>query len=425
MGLFGCGSYRGAIDEDGDGFTVDQGDCQEGDSSVFPEAPEIWYDGLDQNCDGNDGDQDGDGWYFSEYTFEVPKRFQTGDCQDDPSVADASLIHPLEPDVPYDGIDSDCAGNDDWDADQDGYSVDTDCFDAPNADFENPANLVPADVHPGAVDAPYDGTDADCAGNDDWDADGDGSPISEDCADNDPLRSPSLEEIWYDGTDQNCDGNDGDQDQDGWYASKYSGEVPDGYAIGDCDDTVATVFPGASDIPYDGVDADCAGNDDFDADGDGWERDRDCDDLEVSVHPGQSESCNAKDDDCSGVIDDDAFCPCPVHYRGSQPYLACATGDYSFISGFCPAFGYEPVVLQDQSEADWLVGEGLSGWLAVDDQLVEGSFLDYNGNIPAYTNWETGEPDNAGGREDCVYFAPDGSWEDVDCSLVLTVLCEG
>ena len=41
------------------------------------------------------------------------------------------------------------------------------------------------------------------------------------------------------------------------------------YADEDCDDTNASVFPDAPDVWYDGVDSDCAGNDDFDADGDG------------------------------------------------------------------------------------------------------------------------------------------------------------
>ena len=38
---------------------------------------------------------------------------------------------------------------------------------------------------------------------------------------------------------------------------------------GDCDDARADVYPGAADAWYDGVDHDCAGNDDYDQDGDG------------------------------------------------------------------------------------------------------------------------------------------------------------
>jgi hypothetical protein len=51
-------------DWDGDGFdTVDAGgaDCDDRNADVNPAAEEVWYDGLDQNCDGNDLDSDGDG----------------------------------------------------------------------------------------------------------------------------------------------------------------------------------------------------------------------------------------------------------------------------------------------------------------------------------------------------------------------------
>ena len=44
----------GELDEDGDGVTIEEGDCDDGDADVRPGAPEIWSDGVDQDCDGVD-----------------------------------------------------------------------------------------------------------------------------------------------------------------------------------------------------------------------------------------------------------------------------------------------------------------------------------------------------------------------------------
>jgi uncharacterized protein (TIGR02145 family) len=51
-------------DNDGDGFTVIQGDCNDNDPAVYPGASEICGDGIDQDCDGTDlicPDTDNDG----------------------------------------------------------------------------------------------------------------------------------------------------------------------------------------------------------------------------------------------------------------------------------------------------------------------------------------------------------------------------
>ena len=49
-------------DDDGDGAFVCVDDCDDGDASIYPNATDTWYDGVDSNCDGlSDYDQDEDG----------------------------------------------------------------------------------------------------------------------------------------------------------------------------------------------------------------------------------------------------------------------------------------------------------------------------------------------------------------------------
>ncbi len=324
--LVGCADWWDNYEDyDGDGVSVSQGDCDDANLDINPSVVEIWYDGVDQNCDGNDGDQDGDGVD----AFEVGG----GDCWDDPGrVPDefrvitglgwsqpvASEVYEGAIEIWYDGVDQNCDTMSDFDQDADTFDTmfhqnragefGDDCIDGSELDDSNEAGLDPADVNPDESELFYDGTDADCQDTDEWgdyDADGDGYPsglygewdgVDEDCDDADADRFPdsSIEEIWYDGIDQDCDGNDGDQDKDGWVDQVYS-EVIEGWDsalffahgdAGDCWDggidlnfltlngfsTVlpGMVYPGAEDRLYDGVDQDCDGGLEFDGDLDGY-----------------------------------------------------------------------------------------------------------------------------------------------------------
>lgn len=158
--LAACGSGGGNaddkgdfVDNDGDGFSPADGDCNDENASVYPGAPDP-CDGVDQDCDGEvdeEFDKDDDGWTTCE-----------GDCRDnDPN------SNPGETEV-VDGVDNDCDGiadnhTDQYDDDGDGYSEDQgDCNDDPDADgaLIGPDAIEVAETEDGEPE----GIDNDCDG---------------------------------------------------------------------------------------------------------------------------------------------------------------------------------------------------------------------------------------------------------------------
>ena len=203
-----------AIDNDGDGFSEDQGDCNDNDSSVGPTATE-YYNGRDDDCDDvidNDTegyDDDGDG--YSE---------AGGDCDDgDPNT--------------YPGATETCDGEDDdcdtlidetttcYDDDGDGYTeIGGDCDDSSYVSY------------PGATEI-EDGKDNDCDGVVDegtnaYDDDGDGyTENAGDCDDTNSAISPAGTETCGDAKDNDCDGSADEENASGCttYYYDYDGDA--------------------------------------------------------------------------------------------------------------------------------------------------------------------------------------------------------
>ena len=313
-------------DDDGDGFTEANGDCDDSDPAINPDAvdgdqiapecPEaLAVTGAtddDADCDGvrDDGTTDDDGDGFTE---------EEGDCDDDDPTASPAGVEGSAPNA----VDNDCNGEyDDDDADGDGYSEFpawySVCEEDPDLGFD--CDDTDAGINPLEADVPYDGLDNDCDGYDVCDVDEDGY-----------LADPDIV----------CPG------ENCCTVAEFAGHPDAPFDAGDCDDNNAEVNPGGSEGDptdggfADGLDNDCSGVADEpyeDADGDGVAAaDGDClddpdDPMSALVYPGQPEICGDKyDNDCDGLYDDN--CASTAQYASIQGGPSCAAAGTAASGG--------------------------------------------------------------------------------------------
>jgi hypothetical protein len=270
-----CGTSPG-VDNDGDGYSPDEGDCRDDDPNIHPGSLD-GADGVpqssggggnpndDADCDGvrDNGLSDDDGDGYSE---------ADGDCDDTDDD-----VYPGATEI-TDGLDNDCNDCvDDLDQDDDGFGYSTvsacgtDC--SPSLPQSEDTNLPPDtddSVYPGAIEVPYDGYDQDCDGFDLCDYDQDGYDSDQcacaegrcDCDDNNPDINPGSPDAPItpsDGIDNDCDGDIDIPDRDGDGVTEEDGDCMDYDAPADLKEISATVHPGATELCGDLLDNDCDG----------------------------------------------------------------------------------------------------------------------------------------------------------------------
>ena len=382
-------------DDDGDGWcdktmvavglpkvcTQGLADCDDAAAAVSPGAKEQCGNQIDDDCDGTtdsglnavscaqfyiDADKDGAGGKATQCLCAAAGLYQAStatDCDD----GDAA-VNPAATEICGNQQDDNCDGSQDepdakgcvahWhDGDKDGFGG------------GKPACLCgPSATH--------------------------GATKGGDCADTDASVAPNAKES-CNGKDDNCDGKTDEQDAQGCLAY-YVDVDGDGFGTkaskpgnsaclcaplkpwtvtlsGDCDDADKAIGPGGKEV-CNSKDDDCDGATDeadaggcaewyVDGDKDGWgvtasklclcgksathnvTKGGDCQDGDAAISPAAAETCNAKDDDCDGKIDEVGASGCtPWFYDGDvdgwgkltdsqclcaakAPYLSAKPGD--------------------------------------------------------------------------------------------------
>jgi Ca2+-binding RTX toxin-like protein len=123
-----------------------------------------------------------------------------------------------------------------------------------------------------------------------------------------------------------------------------------------------------------------------------------------------------------GIVENKFF-----DWNGSK-YLVTGAGTWEQAQAQAFSLGGNLVTINSQAEQDFLVskfGGSEQFWTGLTDKVTEGQFKWINGETSTYTNWNTGQPDNAG-NEDYVgmNFGAAGKWNDYNNTTSLRGIVE-
>lgn len=164
----------------------------------------------------------------------------------------------------------------------------------------------------------------------------------------------------------------------------------------------------------------------------------DCDDTDPAISPAANEVCDAIDNDCDTLVDEfsamNTSCNgCTLAAAEGHSYALCPDiRSWDDARTSCAAIGGDLLVLEADAEQAAIIAivepvpAGPGGWFfAINDRTTEGTFLWPDGSVPTFTAWGVGEPNDAGGNEDCGELdLAAGTWNDIPCTDLRAFICE-
>jgi len=100
------------------------------------------------------------------------------------------------------------------------------------------------------------------------------------------------------------------------------------------------------------------------------------------------------------------------NYNGHSYYRSTTSATWTAAKTACTNMGGHLVTITSAAENNFVFNTWPSGWIGFTDEVVEGQWRWVTGESVTYTNWNGGEPNNAG-NEDYAQFVSGGRWNDL------------
>jgi hypothetical protein len=101
-----------------------------------------------------------------------------------------------------------------------------------------------------------------------------------------------------------------------------------------------------------------------------------------------------------------------TNYNGHSYYRSTTSMTWTSAKIACENMGGHLVTMNSSAENNFIFNTWPSGWIGFTDEVVEGQWRWVTNEPVTYTNWNSGEPNNAG-DEDYAQFVTGGRWNDL------------